>query len=48
MKKVTMFSAFLGTLIEVYDFTIFPFLLPILSEVFFLPMQKIVLLILPS
>lgn len=35
MKKVTMLSAFLGTLIEVYDFTIFPFLLPILSEVFF-------------
>ncbi|MFT4058387.1 MAG: MFS transporter [Legionella sp.] len=35
MKKVTLISAFLGTLIEVYDFTLFPFLIPILSEVFF-------------
>ncbi|WP_058535418.1 MFS transporter [Legionella saoudiensis] len=35
MKKVTLFSAFLGTLIEVYDFTVFPLLIPILSEVFF-------------
>lgn len=35
MKKASLFSAFLGTLIEVYDFTIFPLLFPILSEVFF-------------
>lgn len=35
MKKATIISAFLGTLIEVYDFTVFPFLIPILSEVFF-------------
>ena len=35
MKKVTLISAFLGTLIEVYDFTVFPLLIPILSEVFF-------------
>lgn len=35
MKKATIISAFLGTLIEVYDFTVFPFLIPVLSEVFF-------------
>ena len=35
MKKYTLFSVFLGTLIEVYDFTIFPLMIPILSEVLF-------------
>ena len=35
MKKVSIISAFLGTLIEVYDFSVFAFLIPILSEVFF-------------
>lgn len=40
MKKVTLFSAFLGTLIEVYDFTVFPLLIPILSEVFFPSQEK--------
>ncbi len=35
MKKHSLLSAFLGTLIEVYDFTIFPFLIPILSKIFF-------------
>lgn len=46
MKKVTLFSAFLGTLIEVYDFTVFPLLIPILSEVFFLLRKKVLLLVL--
>ncbi|HAT8643595.1 MFS transporter [Legionella pneumophila] len=40
MKKATIISAFLGTLIEVYDFTVFPFLIPILSEVFFSSQTK--------
>ncbi|WP_058535344.1 MFS transporter [Legionella saoudiensis] len=40
MKKFTLFSAFLGTLIEVYDFTVFPLLIPILSEVFFSNQEK--------
>ncbi|CAM4458047.1 MAG: Proline/betaine transporter [Legionella sp.] len=40
MKKATLFSAFLGTLIEVYDFTVFPLLIPILSEVFFAAQKK--------
>lgn len=40
MKKVTLISAFLGTLIEVYDFTVFPLLIPILSEVFFPAQEK--------
>lgn len=35
MKKISIVSAFLGTLIEVYDFSVFAFLIPILSEVFF-------------
>ena len=35
MKKRSIISSFLGTLIEVYDFSIFAFLIPILSEVFF-------------
>ncbi|MCX7116321.1 MAG: MFS transporter [Legionellales bacterium] len=35
MKKISIISAFLGTLIEVYDFSVFAFLIPILSEVFF-------------
>lgn len=40
MKKASLFSAFLGTMIEVYDFNVFPFLLPILSEVFFSSQSK--------
>lgn len=40
MKKATIISAFLGTLIEVYDFTVFPFLIPVLSEVFFSSQTK--------
>jgi MHS family proline/betaine transporter-like MFS transporter len=28
-------DTFLGTLIEVYDFSVFAFLIPVLSEVFF-------------
>lgn len=40
MKKVSIISAFLGTLIEVYDFTVFAFLIPILSEVFFSDFEK--------
>jgi MHS family proline/betaine transporter-like MFS transporter len=40
MKKATLFSAFLGTLVEVYDFTVFPLLIPILSEVFFSSQEK--------
>ena len=35
MKKISIVSAFLGTLIEVYDFSVFAFLMPVLSEVFF-------------
>lgn len=35
MKKISIASAFLGTLIEVYDFSVFAFLIPVLSEVFF-------------
>ena len=35
MKKFSIISAFLGTMIEVYDFSVFAFLIPILSEVFF-------------
>ena len=35
MKKISIVSAFLGTLIEVYDFSVFAFLIPVLSEVFF-------------
>jgi MFS transporter, MHS family, proline/betaine transporter len=35
MKKISIISAFLGTLIEVYDFSVFAFLIPVLSEVFF-------------
>ena len=35
MKKISLISAFLGTMIEVYDFSVFAFLIPILSEVFF-------------
>ncbi|KTD47877.1 hypothetical protein Lqui_2141 [Legionella quinlivanii] len=34
MKKAPLISAFLGTIIEIYDFTVFPFLIPILVEVF--------------
>ncbi|WP_133139668.1 MFS transporter [Legionella genomosp. 1] len=34
MKKAPLTSAFLGTIIEVYDFSVFPFLIPILVEVF--------------
>ena len=34
MKKIPIASAFLGTLIEVYDFSVFAYLIPILSEVF--------------
>ena len=40
MKKTVILSAFIGTLIEVYDFSIFAFLLPILSEVFFSSLGK--------
>lgn len=40
MKKVTLLSAFLGTMIEVYDFTVFPLFIPILSEVFFSSQEK--------
>lgn len=40
MKKATILSAIVGTLIEVYDFTIFPLLIPILSEVFFASHSK--------
>lgn len=35
MNKRILFSAFLGTLIEVYDFSIFPFFIPVITEVFF-------------
>jgi MFS transporter, MHS family, proline/betaine transporter len=35
MKKITIISVFLGTMIEVYDFSVFAFLIPILTEVFF-------------
>ena len=35
MNKIVVGSAFLGTVIEVYDFTLFPFLIPILAEIFF-------------
>ncbi|HHG8507951.1 TPA: MFS transporter [Legionella pneumophila] len=35
MNKKVLVASFLGTLIEVYDFTVFPFFIPILSEVFF-------------
>lgn len=35
MRRTTIISAFLGTLIEVYDFSVFPFLVPILCEVIF-------------
>ncbi len=35
MNKKVLLAAFLGTLVEVYDFTVFPFFIPILSEVFF-------------
>lgn len=34
MKKAALISAFLGTIIEVYDYTVFPFLIPIIVEVF--------------
>jgi len=40
MKKIAILAAFLGTLIEVYDFSIFAFLIPILSEVFFSSHEK--------
>lgn len=40
MKKATLLSVFLGTLVEVYDFTVFPLLIPILSEVFFSSQEK--------
>lgn len=40
MKKATLFSAFLGTMIDVYDFTVFPLMIPILSEVFFSSQEK--------
>ena len=35
MRKISLLSSFLGNLIEVYDFSVFAFLIPILSEVFF-------------
>src|SRR3990167_2525563 len=35
MIKIPLISAFLGTLIEVYDFSVFAFLIPVLSEMFF-------------
>lgn len=35
MNKKVLMASFLGTLIEVYDFTVFPFFIPILSEVLF-------------
>ncbi|MCE3043960.1 MFS transporter [Legionella sp. 16cNR16C] len=34
MKKAPIISVFLGTIIEVYDFTVFPFLIPVLADVF--------------
>ncbi|MFO2625240.1 MFS transporter [Legionella pneumophila serogroup 1] len=40
MNKRVLFSAFLGTLIEVYDFSVFPFFIPILTEVFFSSYDK--------
>lgn len=40
MNKRVLFSAFLGTLIEVYDFSVFPFFIPILTEVFFSTYDK--------
>lgn len=40
MKRKSLLSAFLGTLIEVYDFSVFAFLIPILSEVFFSSYSK--------
>lgn len=40
MKKISLISAFVGTMIEVYDFSVFAFLIPILSEVFFSPQAK--------
>jgi len=39
MKITAIFSAFLGTMIEVYDFSVFAFLIPVLSVVFFLHTQ---------
>lgn len=33
-------ASFIGTLIEVYDFTVFPFFIPVLSEVFFSSYQR--------
>lgn len=35
MKRIPVVAAFLGTWVEVYDFSIFAFLIPILTEVFF-------------
>lgn len=35
MKNLTFLSVFLGTAIEVYDHSVFAFLIPVLSEVFF-------------
>lgn len=40
MNKRVLVASFLGTLIEVYDFTVFPFFIPILSEVFFSSYQR--------
>ena len=40
MNKRVLFSAFLGTLIEVYDFSVFPFFIPIITEVFFSSYDK--------
>ncbi len=40
MKNFAIISAFLGTLVEVYDFSVFAFLIPILSEVFFSSFSK--------
>ncbi|HIF0138869.1 TPA: MFS transporter [Legionella anisa] len=40
MNKRVLFSAFLGTLIEVYDFSVFPFFIPIFTEVFFSSYDK--------
>ncbi|HHG8504994.1 TPA: MFS transporter [Legionella pneumophila] len=40
MNKRVLFSTFLGTLIEVYDFSVFPFFIPILTEVFFSSYDK--------
>lgn len=35
MKRTSIFFAILSTLIEVFDFSIFPLLIPVLSEVYF-------------